>query len=77
MVTYDPRGMSWDQWCALMAELFASQSLGTAPEDKWKEWADAVAGISIFMDSGVPSSKGFNAWQDWAVRLTGIMTIGE
>lgn len=76
MVTYDPRGMSWDQWCALTAEQFASQSLGTVTEDHWKEWADAVAGISNFMASGVPDSRGFGTWQEWAARLTGIMTIG-
>jgi hypothetical protein len=76
MVTYDPRGMNWDQWCALTAEQFASQSLGTVPEDKWHEWADAVAGISNFMASGVPDSRGFGTWQEWAARLTGIMTIG-
>lgn len=75
MVTYDPRGMNWDQWCALTSELFASQSLGTVPEEKWKQWADSVAGISNFMDSGVPDSRGFLTWQEWATRLTGIMTI--
>jgi hypothetical protein len=77
MVTYDPRGMNWDQWCALTAEQFASQSLGTLPEAQWHDWANAVAGISIFMDSGVPDSRGFGTWQEWALRLTGIMTIGK
>jgi hypothetical protein len=77
MVTYDPRNMTWEQWCKLMSELFASQSLGIVPEDKWKQWADAVAGISDFMASGVPDSRGFSSWQEWATRLTGIMTIGD
>ena len=45
MIVYDPRGMTWDQWCALNAELFAPQQLGTLPEDRWREWGDAVAGI--------------------------------
>ena len=36
MVTYDKRGMSWDQWCKLTSEQFASQSLGTLPEERWK-----------------------------------------
>ena len=38
MTTFDPRGMTWDLWCKLMSELFASNQLGTAPEDHWKEW---------------------------------------
>jgi len=77
MVTYDPRYMTWDQWCPLMAELFAQQSLGTMPEAKWKDWANGVAGIGTFMASGVPDSRGFNTWQDWASRLVGIMSIGK
>lgn len=77
MVTYDPRGMSWDQWCYLMSELFASQQLGTAPEDKWQEWADGFAGITTFLASGVPDSRGFNSWQDWAQQLVGIVNVGR
>lgn len=75
MVTYDPRGMSWDSWCALSAELFASNQLGTLPEDRWTEWVDALSGIGYFMNSGVPDTRGFNNWQDWAQQLVGIMSI--
>jgi hypothetical protein len=72
---YDPRGMSWDKWCALTAELFAPQQLGTAPEERWREWADGMTSIGYFLDSGVPDSRGFRSWQDWASRLVGIMSI--
>ena len=75
MTTYDPRGMSWDRWCPLMAELFAGQQLGTLPEDRWREWADGMAGIGYFMNSGVPSTNTFETWQDWAQNLVGIMSI--
>lgn len=75
MVTYDPRGMSWDSWCALSAELFASNQLGTLPEDRWTEWADALSGIGYFMNSGVAGSKGFADWRDWAAHLAGTMSI--
>lgn len=75
MTTYDPRGHNWDSWCALMAELFAPQQLGTLPEDRWQEWGDAMAGIGYFMSSGVPDTRTFANWQDWASSLVGVMGI--
>lgn len=75
MITYDPRGMGWDQYCALMAELFAGQQLGTVKEDDWKLWVDGLSGIGYFGNSGVPDSRGFGNWQDWAQALVGIMDI--
>ena len=75
MIVYDPRGHSWDTWCALMAELFASNQLGTLPEDRWREWGNAVAGIGYFMESGIADTRGFETWQDWATHLVGSMTI--
>jgi len=75
MITYDPRGMEWDQWCALMAELFASQQLGTVPEDRWQDWASGMNGIGYFVESGIPDARGFSDWRDWASQLVGIMSI--
>lgn len=75
MVVYDPRGHSWDSWCNLMNELFAQQQLGTVPEDRWREWGDGMAGIGYFMSSGVPDTRLFERWEDWAVSLVGIMSI--
>ena len=75
MTTYDPRGMEWTQYCSLMAELFAAQELGTVPEERWREWVDGMTGIGYFVNSGVPDSRGFDSWQDWAQRLVGIMDI--
>jgi len=68
---YDPRNMQWDYWCALMSELFAANQLGTAPEDKWQSWADALSGIGRF--PGVPDSRGFATWQDWAFALNNAL----
>lgn len=75
MTTYDPRGMEWDQWCSLMAELFAAQQLGTVAEDDWRTWAQAMTNIGYFTQSGVPSDAGFENWQDWAQALVGIMNL--
>ena len=75
MVTYDPRGMTWDYWCKLMSELFATQQLGTVSEDRWKDWACGIQGIGFFVNSGVPDPRLFDDWIDWAAQLVGIMSI--
>jgi hypothetical protein len=68
---YDPRNMEWDYWCSLMAELFAANQLGTVPESQWTVWADALSGIGRF--PGVPDSRGFGTWQDWAFALNNAL----
>jgi len=75
MTTYDPRGMTWDQWCALMIELFAAQQLSKYPEDKWQEWAGTLQGIGYFNNSAVPDARAFTDWKSWASALVGIMSI--
>lgn len=75
MISYDPRGMSWPQYCKLMDELFASNQLGTMPEERWREWVDGMNGIGYFVTSGIPDHRGFSTWQDWAERMVGIMNL--
>jgi len=54
-----------------MAELFAANQLGTAPETQWTDWADGVAGIGRF--AGAPDSRGFATWQDWAFAFNNAL----
>jgi len=68
---YDPRNLSWDTWCALMSELFAANQLGVSPENEWRQWADGVSGIGRF--PSVPSSTGFDTWQDWAFAFANAL----
>ena len=76
MVVYDPRGMTWDQYNKLMAELFAGNQLGFVPEEKWRDWVDGMNGIGYFVNSNIPDARNFDNWQDWAQQLVGIMSIG-
>ena len=76
MVSYDPRGMVWDQWCSLMTELFAANQLGTVPEQNWRDWADGMQGIGFFVNSGVPDQRSYSDWRDWAAAIVGILSIG-
>ena len=77
MTVYDPRGLLWDTWCALMAEAFAAQQLGVAPESAWRAWGDGLAGNGYFERSGVPSTQSFGTWQDWAQALVGIVSVEQ
>lgn len=75
MITYDPYGMTWDEYCKLMAELFAGSQLGFVEEKDWRLWVDGLNGIGYFVQSGVPDHRGFETWQDWARSMCGIMSI--
>jgi hypothetical protein len=75
MIAYDPRGMSWDQYCKLMEELFAANQLGHVPEERWRDWVDGMNGIGYFVQSGVADHRGFSNWQDWAKHVAGTMSI--
>jgi len=75
MITYDPRLMTWDQYCKLMAELFAPNQVGYVPEEKWRDWVNGLNGIGYFVESGIPDSRGFETWQDWASQMSGIMSV--
>ena len=75
MISYDPRGMTWDQYCKLMAELFAPNQLGYVEEENWRQWVDALSGIGYFSESGVPDSRGFEHWYVWAEQVAGILSV--
>lgn len=75
MISYDPRGMEWPQYCRLMAEAFAPQQLGVVSEEKWRDWAEGMNGIGYFIRSGVPDHRGFANWRDWATSLCGILDL--
>jgi hypothetical protein len=75
MIVYDPRGMSWDQWCSLMIELFAAQQLSKYPESQWQDWATALQGIGYFNNSAVPGPQGFSDWRGWASAVAGSMSL--
>ena len=76
MTVYDPRNMEWPLYCSLMAELFSFNDLGTVPEENWRDWVNGLSNIGNFGQSGVPDSRLFETWQDWAQQMVGIMNVG-
>ena len=75
MISYDPRGMTWDQYCKLMAELFAPNQLGYVSEENWRSWVSGLNGIGYFVQSGVPDHRDFDTWQQWAQQMCGILSL--
>ena len=75
MIIPMPDTNTWNVWCQRMAELFATQQLGTVPEENWQDWASGMQGIGYFVQNGVPDPRGFDVWQDWAERVVGSMNI--
>jgi hypothetical protein len=76
MVAYDPRGMTWDQYCKLMCELFATRQLSVVDEEHWRGWVDAFSVFGGLEQSGLPDSRTFNDWRDWAEQAVGILNVG-
>lgn len=76
MVAYDPRGMTWDEYCKLMNELFATRQLSVVPEENWKDWVNAFSVFGGLEQSGIPDARTFDNWQEWAEQAVGILNVG-
>jgi hypothetical protein len=73
-LVYDPRYLTWDSWKSLMCEAYAAQQLSiNTPEGEWKQWADGLKAIDVFMNEGIPSPDGYEDWHDWASALVGAV----
>lgn len=75
MIAYDPRGMNWDQYNALMIEQFAANPLPKVPEAHWKIFVNEMTKLSYFTKSAIPTSDSYQNWQDWAKAMVGILSI--
>jgi len=75
VITYDPRGMTFDQYCKLMEELFAPNQIGHVEEKDWRIWVDGINGIGYFGSSAIPDQRMCATWQDWAEQMVGIMSL--
>jgi hypothetical protein len=78
-----PQYISAKQWAAELLRVYRDERLPILyDEDKWKEWANYVAGTGIFRANGIPSATGiknskkidsFKGWQEWAKAVYIIM----
>ena len=69
-LVYDPRGHTFESWASLMCEAYAPQQLMIpSPLMDWKQWANGLCALDIFMNNGIPSAVGYDAWEDWAAAV--------
>lgn len=73
-LVYDPRGHTFESWAALMCEAYASQQLMMPGHTTdWRVWADGLCALDVFMNNAIPTSLGYEDWQDWAAALVGCV----
>lgn len=77
-IPYDPRYMEFDQWAALMVELYGAQNLVIpTPGMDWKPWAAGLLAIDIFTNEAAPNPYTYDDWKEWAQQLIGIVNAGD
>lgn len=43
----------------------------------WKSWAAGLLSINGLSQRGAPSPYQFDDWREWAMRLNGVLELGE
>lgn len=67
---YDPRGHTFESWAALMCELYAAQQLEMPSQwTDWQLWGEGLKAIDVFTNEGIPGTRNFANWSDWAEAL--------
>jgi hypothetical protein len=71
---YDPRGHTFNSWAALMCELYAAQQLEIpASTTDWRKWGESLKAIDVFTNEGIPGTRTFENWMDWAQAVVGAV----
>jgi hypothetical protein len=67
----DPRGLTVTGWCDAVSQTL--NRYGPIPilqdPDLWPDWAYAVLQLPIVDGKRAPGPRGFDNWQDWALRF--------
>lgn len=71
--------ISLERWAAELLRVYSDERLPILlDEEKWKDWADVVAGTGIFKRHTIPSATGiksdekvdsFKDWEEWAMAV--------
>lgn len=69
-----PQYISLKRWSAEFLRIYRNERLPILlDEDKWKDWANIVAGYDIFRKKNIPYASGkshkFENWEDWAKEV--------
>lgn len=74
MILYDPRGMTWPQYSALMSEQLSALGIQPMPEDRWKDWVRVLINQGYLQRESIPDPGTFTSWQNWAQRIMDVLT---
>jgi len=67
---YDPRYHTFESWASLMCEQYAANQLEIpTAQTNWKMWGNGLKSIDVFTNEAIPSTDGFQNWNDWAESL--------
>jgi len=77
-VVYDPRYHTFESWGCLMCEAYAANQLSIPDANtNWKEWAQGIKAIDVFMNEAIPQPDIFNNWQDWAQEVVNAVNTPQ
>lgn len=77
-VVYDPRYHTFESWGCLMCEAYAANQLMIPDANTdWKEWAQGMKAIDVFMNEAIPQPDVFNNWQDWAQEVVNAVNTPQ
>lgn len=66
-----PRGLTFEEWSAFVAEMFAAQGLnmfdGVREGGDWREWGERLRQLDAL--SILPETATYARWNDWAERV--------
>lgn len=70
-----PQGLEFEEWVNAMITEFSAQLIPPyVPSLTWQEWVDGPAkDAPFFAKNGVPTSFGFEKYEDWAERAIGAL----
>jgi hypothetical protein len=61
-----------------MCEAYAANQLSIPDANtNWKEWAQGIKAIDVFMNEAIPQPDIFNNWQDWAQEVVNAVNTPQ
>lgn len=73
-MTILPVGLEFKQWVDALRNEYPDADLPLfVDENNWKQWAESLIIIPTFNNVALPDPRGFNNWQEYAVRFTEII----
>lgn len=76
MILIRPYGLSLKEWCDRTVGIL--QQLGFTAQlngNDWRGWGLALMRSAVSNKGQIPNPYAFNDWQEWAVRVNGVLSL--